>query len=130
MRRSDAALSECKRSFELLHDAEVLRSLEEGERQSGYAGAMKAAAQTLERRARTKYVAGSDVARLYVFAGEYARAMEWLEAAHKDGDPRLHLLWAEPDWEPLYGDPRFQNLLRERGFPSVEKSAAWSGQFH
>ncbi|MBI4908537.1 MAG: tetratricopeptide repeat protein [Acidobacteria bacterium] len=126
--RSAEALSECKRSYGILNDTEVLQALEQGEQQSGYAGAMKAAAQTLEKRARTKYVAGNEVARLCAFAGENARAVEWLETAHKDGDPRLHLLWAEPDWEPLYGNPRFQNLLRKLGFPSVEKSAAWSGQ--
>lgn len=127
MGMSDAALGECKRAYELLKDAEVVQALELGQRQSGYAGAMKAAALTLEKRARTKYVAGSDVARLHTFAGEHARAVEWLETARKDGDPRLHLLWAEPDWEPLYGNSRFRNLLRKMGFPSVEKAPAWAG---
>ena len=89
---------------------------------------MKAAAQALEKQARTAYFAGSEVARLYAFAGEQDRALEWLEKALKDRDCRLHLLWAEPHWEPLYSQPRFQNLLRKMGFPSGEKAAAWSGQ--
>jgi TolB-like protein/DNA-binding winged helix-turn-helix (wHTH) protein/Tfp pilus assembly protein PilF len=126
MGKSAEALAECKRSYELLNDAEVLQALEQGERQSGYAGAMKSAARVLERRTRTTYVSGINVARLYAFAGENARAVEWLETALTDGDPRLHLLWAEPDWAPLYGNPRFQNLLRRAGFPSVEKAQEWS----
>jgi tetratricopeptide (TPR) repeat protein len=128
MGENTAALAQCRRMYELLGDSEVLRALQQGERLSGYRGAMNAAAQTLVRRAATEYVAGSQVALLYAHAGEYDRALEWLETAFKDGDPRLHSLWAEPDWQPLYGKPRFQNLLRKMGFPSVEKAAAWSGQ--
>jgi aldehyde:ferredoxin oxidoreductase len=114
--------------YELLRDAEVLQALEQGERRSGYVGAMKAAAQTLVKRAGTAYVAGGQVALLYAHAGENDLAVEWLEKGLKDGDPRLHPLWAEPDWEALYNRPRFQNLLRKMRFPSVEKAAAWSGQ--
>lgn len=125
MGKDSAALQECRRMYELLGDTEVLRALEQGERGSGYAGAMKAAAQTLTERARTAYVPAGQVALLYTHAGESDRALEWLENALKDGDPRLHLLWAMPDWAPLYGNPRFQNLLRRMNFPSVEKSAAW-----
>jgi tetratricopeptide (TPR) repeat protein len=123
-----AAFGECKRTYELLGDSEVVQALEQGERRSGYAGAMKAAAQTLAKRAGTAYVAGSQVALLYAHAGENDLALEWLDNGLKDRDCRLHLLWAEPDWEPLYSKPRFQNLLRKMGFPSVEKAAAWSGQ--
>jgi TolB-like protein/DNA-binding winged helix-turn-helix (wHTH) protein/Tfp pilus assembly protein PilF len=123
-----AALGECKSLYGLLGATDVVQALEQGERRSGYAGAMKAAAQTLAKRARTTYVSGSQVALLYAHAGEYDLALEWLENGLKDRDCRLHLLWAEPDWEPLYSKPRFRDLLRRMGFPSVEKAAAWSGQ--
>jgi TolB-like protein/DNA-binding winged helix-turn-helix (wHTH) protein/Tfp pilus assembly protein PilF len=128
MGRNVEALAQCRRMYELLRDAEVLQALEQGERRSGYVGAMKAAAQTLVKRAGTAYVAGGQVALLYAHAGENDLAVEWLEKGLKDGDPRLHPLWAEPDWEALYNRPRFQNLLRKMRFPSVEKAAAWSGQ--
>ncbi|MFN0172481.1 MAG: winged helix-turn-helix domain-containing tetratricopeptide repeat protein [Bryobacteraceae bacterium] len=123
-----AAFGECKRMYELLKDAEVVEALERGERQSGYAGAMKEAAQTLVRRSRTAYVPGTQLALLWAHAGDNQRAMEWLENAYQERDPRLHTVWADPDWEPLYSKPRFQMLLRKMGFPSVEKSAAWSLQ--
>ena len=123
-----AALQECKSMYEVQGDTEVVRALEQGERRSGYAGAMKAAAQTLAKRARTAYVPAGQVALLYTHAGENDLAVEWVENALKDGDPRLHLVWAVPDWAPLYAKPRFQNVLRKMGFPSVEKSAAWQSQ--
>jgi hypothetical protein len=114
--------------YELLGDTDVVQALEYGQRRSGYAGAMRAAAQALVKRARMAYVAGSQVALLYAHAAENDRSVEWLEKALENGDPRLHFLWADPDWEPLYTKPRFQNLLRKMGFPSVEKAAAWSGR--
>ncbi|MFN0172483.1 MAG: winged helix-turn-helix domain-containing tetratricopeptide repeat protein [Bryobacteraceae bacterium] len=123
-----AALGECERMYELLGDAEVVEALERGERRSGYAGAMKEAAQTLVRRSKISYVPGSQLALLLIHAGENERALEWLENAYQERDPRLHMVWADPDWEPLYSKPRFQSLLRKMGFPSIEKSAAWSRQ--
>jgi TolB-like protein/DNA-binding winged helix-turn-helix (wHTH) protein len=126
--QDEAALRECKRMYGLLRDAEVVQALEQGERRSGYTGAMKVAAQALAKRAKAAYVPASQVALLYTHAGENDLAVEWVENALKDGDPRLHLVWAVPDWAPLYSRPRFQNLLRKMGFPSVEKASAWSGQ--
>jgi TolB-like protein/Tfp pilus assembly protein PilF len=120
-----AALKECKRMYELLGDAEVVQALEQGNRRTGYRGAMREAAQTLVRRSRTAYVPGSQVALLYAHADENDRALEWLEKAYQDGDGRLHFLWADPDWEALYSKPRFQDLLRKMRFPSVEKAVAW-----
>jgi hypothetical protein len=86
---------------------------------------MREAAQTLVRRSRTTYVPGTRVALLWSHAGEHDRALEWLEKAYKERDPPLHAVWASPDWEALYSKPRFQDLLRKMGFPSVEKPAAW-----
>jgi TolB-like protein/DNA-binding winged helix-turn-helix (wHTH) protein/Tfp pilus assembly protein PilF len=120
-----AALAQCRRMYQVIGDAEVVLALENGERQSGYTGAMRAAAQTLARRSASAYVPASQVALLYAHAGENDPAIEWLYRAHDDHDPRLHLLWAFPDWGPLYGDPRFQSLLRRMGFPSVQKAAEW-----
>ena len=120
------ALKECKRMYELLKDAEVVQALEQGERRSGYPGAMSEAAETLARRSKTAYVSGVQVALLFAHAGENDAALEQLEKAYEESDPRLHTVWADPDWEALYSKPRFQQLLRNMGFPSVEKAAAWS----
>jgi hypothetical protein len=111
--------------YELSGDAEMVEALERGNLRPGYPGAMREAAQILVRRARTRFVAGSQVALLFVHAGENERAMEWLEKAYQQRDLRLHSLWAQFDWEPLYSEPRFQALLRKIGFPLAEKRATW-----
>ena len=127
-REDTAALKECKRMYELLKDAEVVQALEQGERRSGYPGAMSEAAKTLARRSKTAFVSAVQVALLFAHAGENDAALEQLEKAYEERDPRLHTVWADPDWEALYSKPRFQQLLRNMGFPSVEKAATWSRQ--
>jgi hypothetical protein len=103
--------------YELSGDAEMVEALDRGSRQQGYPGAMREAAQILVRRARTTFVPGSQIALLFVHAGENERALEWLEKAYEERDPKLHSLWAQFDWEPLYSQPRFQTLVRRMGFP-------------
>jgi TolB-like protein/DNA-binding winged helix-turn-helix (wHTH) protein/Tfp pilus assembly protein PilF len=121
-----AALGECRRMYELLRDTEVVQALDRGHRRSGYRGAMREAAQMLVRRSKTAYVQGTQVALLWAHAGEYDRALEWLEKAYLERDPPLHSVWGSPDWKELYSKPRFHDLLRKMGFPSVEMPAAWA----
>jgi hypothetical protein len=65
---------------------------------------------------------------LYAHALDNDRALDWLEKASEEHDGRIHAVWADPDWDHLYSKPRFRALLRKMGFPSVEKSSAWSRQ--
>jgi TolB-like protein/Tfp pilus assembly protein PilF len=99
-------------------DREVEDALTQGYAQSGYRGAMRRAADTLAGRGRKSYVLPSDVAGLYVWAGEKAQALEWLEKALEVRDPNLpSMLNGDPTFETLRSDPRFQDLLRRMNFP-------------
>jgi hypothetical protein len=40
------------------------------------------------------------------------QAFEWLEKAYEERDGVLIFLKSEPYWDPLFDDPRCQNLLR------------------
>ncbi|MBA7600622.1 MAG: hypothetical protein GH143_00660 [Calditrichaeota bacterium] len=59
----------------------------------------------------------------YYTAGQYAQlgdkdqAFAWLEKAYKEHDGQMYRLKAEPSWDPLRNDPRFQDLLRRMNFP-------------
>jgi len=55
----------------------------------------------------------------YRDAGDYDRAMEWLEKAYEAHDPSLAYL-GQPVWGPLRSSPRFQSLLRRVGLPSAD----------
>jgi hypothetical protein len=49
--------------------------------------------------------------------GETEEAMAWLERAYEEHAPDLVWAKADPSFDPLRSDPRFQDLLRRIGFP-------------
>jgi tetratricopeptide (TPR) repeat protein len=110
--RFEEALAEARASFSAQGDAEVVKALERGQRQAGYVGAMREAAETLTARSRTQYVMGMLVASLYAQAGEQKAAIDWLERAYQQHGALLEYIRASPEFKDLRPDPRFQDLLR------------------
>jgi len=48
----------------------------------------------------------------YAGIGENDRAFEWLERAYNERDGIVYWLKAAPVFDPLRGDPRFDDLAR------------------
>jgi len=53
----------------------------------------------------------------YSGTGQKEEALYWLERAYKSHDTELYWLKTEPMFKSLYGDPRYEDLLRRIGFP-------------
>jgi serine/threonine-protein kinase len=53
----------------------------------------------------------------YAKLGDRNHAFEWLEKAYAERAPWLVFLKADPDFDPLRGDPRFPPLARRIGLP-------------
>jgi tetratricopeptide (TPR) repeat protein len=98
-------------------DREMEEALTQGYAQSGYRGAMKRAADILAARSRKTYVLPERVEWLYIWAGEKAQALEWLERGFEVRDPNMPYINEEPTYDTLRTDPRFQDLLRRMNFP-------------
>ena len=79
----------------------------------GYAGALRNAAARREERSGTSF----GIAGMYAFAGDKDLALRWLEKAYQDGDSTMVYLKADPSFDMLRDDPRFQALLRKMNFP-------------
>jgi eukaryotic-like serine/threonine-protein kinase len=58
---------------------------------------------------------GYDVAVVYVGLGEKEKAFEWLDKAYEQRDDFLAYLKADPRFDPLRTDTRFDNLLHRLG---------------
>jgi hypothetical protein len=54
------------------------------------------------------------LAQIHVGLGERERALEWLERGADAGAYMLYL-GVDPTFRPLYGEPRFQALLKRLG---------------
>ncbi len=63
--------------------------------------------------ARGHYVSPYKVAVTYVALDEHEAAFDWLAEAVLNRDDRLVLLAVDPFMDPLRGDPRFDELLRQ-----------------
>jgi TolB-like protein/tRNA A-37 threonylcarbamoyl transferase component Bud32 len=57
------------------------------------------------------------IAMVYAQLGDEEQAFEWLERAYEQHDGLLYLLKADPRWDPLRDDPRYEDLVRRMNFP-------------
>ena len=57
------------------------------------------------------------IAFIYAQMGEVDTAFEWLDKTYEDHEVEMYWLKVEPPFEPLYDDPRWQELLDKVGFP-------------
>jgi hypothetical protein len=57
------------------------------------------------------------IAGAYAGIGETEEALAWLEQGYRERDPLMILTKADPVFERVRSDPRFEDLLRRIGFP-------------
>ncbi len=108
------ALAALRTGYAALGDDEVVAALEPG---TGYADALCRTAEMLADRARLRYSSPSDIAWLYVAAGETQEALEWFEVGFEQRDPDIPYIrvWFN---ESLRDEPRYQAIVRRLNFPS------------
>jgi serine/threonine-protein kinase len=104
------AMDELRKEWK--NDGELLKAFEEGFAEAGPHGAMRAAAETLAARSRVRYQEPIAVAQFYAQAGDADSAFQWLERAFQERRPFLAHLKAEPSFDLIRSDPRFENILR------------------
>ena len=67
----------------------------------------------LTEQGRTGYVSNTCFAIIHIGLGETARALDWLEKGFQGRDLPMCNIKAHPVYDPLRGEPRFENLLRQ-----------------
>jgi serine/threonine-protein kinase len=120
------ALHETKQHDEMIAAAKKLyagwypdvgQALERGYAGRDYPGAWRRAAEFEAAKHGGDPGAAYDIAQGALYAGDTARALDWLERACDDRDPNLPYITCEPLWDPVRSDPRFQALLRRMNLP-------------
>jgi serine/threonine protein kinase/Tfp pilus assembly protein PilF len=64
-----------------------------------------------------RYTPALAFAVVHLGLGEPDQALDWLEKGYEERFIRLAYLRREPVWDPVRGDPRFQDLVRRIGLP-------------
>jgi tetratricopeptide (TPR) repeat protein len=73
--------------------------------------------EQLKEQSKRKYVAPYDIALVYIGLGDKDQAFAWLEKGYQAHSNDMSNLKADPTFDPLRSDPRFQDLLRRMNFP-------------
>jgi eukaryotic-like serine/threonine-protein kinase len=78
----------------------------------------RAALNRLQEMSERSYVSPYHRGLLHLLLGERERALGLLQEAHKLNDGWLVWLGVEPQWDPLRGEPRFEELLKQTRNPA------------
>jgi len=104
-------------------DPERVAAFERGLEEGGYEGAQRGIADVLAARYGKpgKWVFRAKVIALrYLEAGDYDRAIDWLEKGYEDHDPNMPYIGEPLFYDPLRSYPRYQDLLRRMNLPTEE----------
>ena len=64
-----------------------------------------------------EYIDPAKIAEWYVMAEENSRALDWLEQGFLEHAGDMVYLSTDPVFDPVRGDPRFQDILRRMNLP-------------
>jgi tetratricopeptide (TPR) repeat protein len=107
-----------RRRAGMTSDPELVAAFERGFEEGGYECAQRVYADVWASRYGKpgRRVTANTIASMYITAGAYDQAIDWLEKAYEEHDPNLPYL-GMPDYDPLRPYPRFQDLLRKMNLP-------------
>jgi len=118
------ALAEMKAFWNgpLGNNSEISDALDRGYAEGGFKGAMSRAAEVDAKLFALGKVnqAPTDIAFLYICAGDKDHALEWLEKGFELHDPGM-VYAGFPIWDNIRPDPRFQSILRRMNLPMGAK---------
>jgi serine/threonine-protein kinase len=119
MGRYDESLAELNKAAELSRD-NALAALGYVYAVSGRRSEARRVLAELQELPRPRYVSPVDVATIYAGLGDKDQAFAWLEKAHRERSAKLLMLNAEPKFDALRSDSRFDDLLGRIPVPRVK----------
>jgi eukaryotic-like serine/threonine-protein kinase len=115
----EESLESAKAFFSGLGLNEIAEIMARGYDEDGFKGAMMSTAEIMEVFSQQTYVSPFSIARMFSFAGDKEKTIEWLEIAYEMKDPMMPYV----RFEFLDDDPRYQDLLRRMNLPAGEKQS-------
>ncbi|HSD65161.1 MAG TPA: hypothetical protein VLF95_00590 [Vicinamibacteria bacterium] len=122
----DGKHEEALAEYRLAMDAPEFQAFEAAFRRGGPRAALVASAEHLSKRAREagRSPNWTAIAGCYAEAGVADRAFELLDEAFASRSPQLLHLAADPAFDGVRSDPRYDALLRRIGIPMARGTAA------
>jgi TolB-like protein/Tfp pilus assembly protein PilF len=96
---------------------EQIQALRAAYRDAGILGYHRKRLEHLKAAAAKSHVSAVTLASAHARAGENGPALDWLDEAYERRNGRLFWLRADPAWDTLRREPRFQALMARMNFP-------------
>ena len=111
------AVAEARRAKELSPDQTISLAFEGyALAKSGKPDEAQALLNELLQLSTTRFVPPNHIAFIYNGLGETGKALDWLEKALEQRDPKAVFLKVEPKWNNLRSEPRFIELMKRMNF--------------
>ena len=98
--------------------AEDVAALGRAYRPGGVKGAWRWDLQHWKGKVGRDDFAPSNIARRYAQLSEKKEALNWLEKGFEEHDDEMIMIRADPNFDSLHSEPRFEALLRRMNFPN------------
>jgi hypothetical protein len=108
--------SKSEKMISLSGGPELAAAIEQEFARSGYRGVVQSSLKGLTEMAKHEYVSPYSIAQAYMRAGDEEKTLEWLEKAHDEHASGLVSVAADPMFDPVRSNPRFQEILRQMRF--------------
>jgi serine/threonine protein kinase/tetratricopeptide (TPR) repeat protein len=118
--RFDEAISECRKGLETSDAPVLLAALGHAYAREGKPSEALEVLQQLQTQSEKRFVAAANFAWVYLGLGNKEQALHWLERGYEDGS--LYGIKMDPFFDPLRGDPRFEQLVA-RVFSETESTS-------
>lgn len=115
--RYDEAMAHIIKARILFSDTKLATLLQTTYPRAGYKGTLKVWAEYWEPGVRKGTVQPTSVAMLYARIGEKDKAMQYLEQGFREHTRSIVSIKAEPQFDSLRNDPRFQDMIKRMGLP-------------
>jgi tetratricopeptide (TPR) repeat protein len=115
--RYDQEIAAWQKAMTLGEEPEDVAALRRAYQVGGIGGAWRWDIERLKERAARDEYAPTKFAARYASLGEKDKALDWLEKGYEEHAPPMAQIKADPCYDSLRSDPRFQNLLRRMNFP-------------
>lgn len=113
----DRALESAVNYFERSGQAEAAKILRGFDGGAEFEAAMLALANAMVVQSEQEYVSEYELARVFAFAGDTGKTLDWLERAAANRDSSLVYSAAEPVFAPVWSDPRYAALREKMNLP-------------
>jgi eukaryotic-like serine/threonine-protein kinase len=110
--RKKEAVEACRKSFLVAGANQIAEEMEK----AGIDNAFQTAAGILSGIYEHHYSSPYDIAILFSHSGNQGEALNWIEKAVEERDPKLHFINVDPEWQSIRNYDRFQKCLKIIGF--------------